>query len=409
MVAAVRRERGALPLLAFAASRLWETRDREQGLLTREAYREIGGVAGALAQHAEATLERIGTQRVALVRELFRNLVTAQGTRAVRRARGAAVGVRGAGARRRRGGAGTLVDARLLTCTSAPERAARPTSRSRSSTSRCSRPGRGSCAGRRRTPTARSFATSCGRRPSSGRTAASPRTCSGPGRPTAISPCGGSATPAALTAREEAFAHAAARLNGGAGAGAAASPRPAVVSPPPSPSSPPLLWRRSDSRAPQRRGPGPPARGGRAAGPGPAAARRLPDGRPRARDREPRARRQRSRPALRCRSPLAGADGPRHQGPGASHQGALEPRRPLAGAERKRRPRRPGARRWHGDEARVRLRDLAGLLGRRNAPRDDDGGSRPCRSTSGRFPKASSSTPGRMRSVSRRSSSIGGC
>jgi WD40 repeat protein len=84
MVAEVGQERGALPLLAFAASHLWEKRDREQGLLTREAYQEIGGVAGALAQHAEATLERIGTHRARAVRELFRNLVTAQGTRAVR-------------------------------------------------------------------------------------------------------------------------------------------------------------------------------------------------------------------------------------------------------------------------------------------------------------------------------------
>ncbi len=84
MVAEVSRERGALPLLAFAASRLWERRDRESGLLTREAYQEIGGVGGALAQHAEETLERIGAERTPLVRELFRNLVTAQGTRASR-------------------------------------------------------------------------------------------------------------------------------------------------------------------------------------------------------------------------------------------------------------------------------------------------------------------------------------
>ena len=84
MLAAVRGERGALPLIAFAASRLWDLRDRERGLLTWEAYRQIGGVAGALAQHAEATLERIGAPRTPLVRELFRNLVTAQGTRAVR-------------------------------------------------------------------------------------------------------------------------------------------------------------------------------------------------------------------------------------------------------------------------------------------------------------------------------------
>ncbi|PWB68652.1 MAG: hypothetical protein C3F15_15995, partial [Holophagae bacterium] len=84
MVGEVEAERGALPLLAFAVSRLWELRDRERRLLTREAYERIGGVVGALAQHAEATLEKVGRERLPIVRELFRNLVTAQGTRAVR-------------------------------------------------------------------------------------------------------------------------------------------------------------------------------------------------------------------------------------------------------------------------------------------------------------------------------------
>jgi len=84
MVGEVESERGALPLLAFAVSRLWERRDRERRLLTRESYEEIGGVGGALAQHAEATLEAIGQERLHIVRELFRNLVTAQGTRATR-------------------------------------------------------------------------------------------------------------------------------------------------------------------------------------------------------------------------------------------------------------------------------------------------------------------------------------
>ncbi len=83
MVEAVEGARGALPLLAFALGRLWEKRNREKKLLTREAYREIAGVEGALAQHAEATMERIGSERQGLVREIFRNLVTAQGTRAV--------------------------------------------------------------------------------------------------------------------------------------------------------------------------------------------------------------------------------------------------------------------------------------------------------------------------------------
>jgi WD40 repeat protein len=41
-------------------------------------------VGGALARHAEATLERIGSEQVPIVREIFRNLVTAQGTRAAR-------------------------------------------------------------------------------------------------------------------------------------------------------------------------------------------------------------------------------------------------------------------------------------------------------------------------------------
>jgi hypothetical protein len=84
MLAEVEGERGALPLLAFAAARLWEKRDRETGLLTRQAYQDIGGVGGALAKHAEATIDRIGHERLPIVRELFRNLVTAEGTRAVR-------------------------------------------------------------------------------------------------------------------------------------------------------------------------------------------------------------------------------------------------------------------------------------------------------------------------------------
>ena len=84
MLGEVEGERGALPLLAFAMSRLWEKRDRENGLLTRQAYHDIGGVGGALARHAEATIDRIGADRLPIVRELFRNLVTAEGTRAVR-------------------------------------------------------------------------------------------------------------------------------------------------------------------------------------------------------------------------------------------------------------------------------------------------------------------------------------
>ncbi len=84
MIAEVEGQHGALPLLAFAVNQLWQERDREQRVLTENAYERIGGVAGALAGHAEATLDRIGVDRLPVVREFFRNLVTAEGTRAVR-------------------------------------------------------------------------------------------------------------------------------------------------------------------------------------------------------------------------------------------------------------------------------------------------------------------------------------
>ena len=81
MIQSVEGSRGALPLLAFALAHLWETRDREGKLLTRRGYEETGGVPGALARHAEAAIGRIGPERQAIVREIFRDLVTAEGTR----------------------------------------------------------------------------------------------------------------------------------------------------------------------------------------------------------------------------------------------------------------------------------------------------------------------------------------
>jgi len=84
MVAEVEGERGALPLLAFAVACLWDKRDRVDNLLSRQAYADIGGVGGALGQHAESTLKGIGDQRLLIVREIFRNMVTSEGTRAVR-------------------------------------------------------------------------------------------------------------------------------------------------------------------------------------------------------------------------------------------------------------------------------------------------------------------------------------
>ncbi|HUS67764.1 MAG TPA: protein kinase [Kofleriaceae bacterium] len=85
MVDAVSDQPGALALLSFTASRLWDLRDRQARRLTRKAYIALGAVGGALAQHAEQTLEAIAAEDQPAVREAFRHLVTSDGTRAVLR------------------------------------------------------------------------------------------------------------------------------------------------------------------------------------------------------------------------------------------------------------------------------------------------------------------------------------
>jgi hypothetical protein len=69
----VRGRPGALPLLEFALTELWE--GRRGGLLTHEAYEEFGGVGGAIAQRAEKEYERFGRERKRHARRIFLNLV----------------------------------------------------------------------------------------------------------------------------------------------------------------------------------------------------------------------------------------------------------------------------------------------------------------------------------------------
>ncbi|MBV8757414.1 MAG: serine/threonine-protein kinase PknK, partial [Deltaproteobacteria bacterium] len=83
MVDALANTRSALALLSFTASKLWELRDRRFRQLTRKAYVSLGGIGGALARHAEATLDAMSPDEQRLVREVFRHAVTAEGTRAV--------------------------------------------------------------------------------------------------------------------------------------------------------------------------------------------------------------------------------------------------------------------------------------------------------------------------------------
>ena len=119
MVAAVAGRAGALALLSFTALRLWELRDRHFRRLTLASYDAIGGVEGALARHAEATLVTLTGEGRRLVREAFRHLVTSEGTRAVLTL-GELDDVLG-GSPRARAVRDLLVDARLLVITAGVE------------------------------------------------------------------------------------------------------------------------------------------------------------------------------------------------------------------------------------------------------------------------------------------------
>jgi uncharacterized protein YjbI with pentapeptide repeats/energy-coupling factor transporter ATP-binding protein EcfA2 len=62
MLSAVKTEQHSLPLLQFALQQLWEQRDRAQRQLTYSTYQQLGGIAGALNQKAEAIYQRLHAQ-----------------------------------------------------------------------------------------------------------------------------------------------------------------------------------------------------------------------------------------------------------------------------------------------------------------------------------------------------------
>ncbi len=72
-----------LPILQFTATKLWDGRDRQRRLLTRDAYQRLGGVAGALSTHADAVLASLSSAEQRLVRAIFLRLVTVERTRAI--------------------------------------------------------------------------------------------------------------------------------------------------------------------------------------------------------------------------------------------------------------------------------------------------------------------------------------
>ncbi|MCK6551365.1 formylglycine-generating enzyme family protein, partial [Myxococcota bacterium] len=78
---------GELPLLQFACRQLWEARDEGRRLVLASAYASFGGVAGALAKHADDFLASLDANDLRVVRHLLLRLVSPEGTRLVREER----------------------------------------------------------------------------------------------------------------------------------------------------------------------------------------------------------------------------------------------------------------------------------------------------------------------------------
>ena len=74
IIADVREQPGALPLLQYALTELFERRDG--ALLTTAAYAEIGGTLGALAKRAEEVYRRFKESGQDMARQMFLRLVT---------------------------------------------------------------------------------------------------------------------------------------------------------------------------------------------------------------------------------------------------------------------------------------------------------------------------------------------
>src|SRR5262249_2537877 len=81
MLDAVEGTTGALPLLQFAAARMWDARDRSRRMVTMKSYQAMGGVAGTLASHADQVIGAMPPARQRLARGALLRMVTPEGTR----------------------------------------------------------------------------------------------------------------------------------------------------------------------------------------------------------------------------------------------------------------------------------------------------------------------------------------
>jgi serine/threonine protein kinase/formylglycine-generating enzyme required for sulfatase activity len=76
-----------LPLLQFACRALWDARDTNRGLLLRSAYQHIGGVAGALARHADGVLAELSPSEQRVARQILLAMVVGTTRRQITRDR----------------------------------------------------------------------------------------------------------------------------------------------------------------------------------------------------------------------------------------------------------------------------------------------------------------------------------
>lgn len=82
LVDAVKSDPGALPLLQFALAELWNARDAAKDEIPDAALAELGGVAGALARHADRVVLAMPAPDRQVARRILLRLVTPANTRA---------------------------------------------------------------------------------------------------------------------------------------------------------------------------------------------------------------------------------------------------------------------------------------------------------------------------------------
>ena len=81
MIDQVQGAAACLPLLQFAGQMLWQRRDPDRRLLRRADFTQMGGVAGALATHADGVLDGLSPRLLDIARTLLIRLVSPEGTR----------------------------------------------------------------------------------------------------------------------------------------------------------------------------------------------------------------------------------------------------------------------------------------------------------------------------------------